>query len=178
MAEWTKDETEIDLGYPVITAGQYIWQIDEVELAVNEETGSKGYRFTLMVDKPVDGDAKAVGLKGSWYVNVIKKDGGVNDMGQDQINKVINMTGGLKYFSEKFNDVDIDDEKLAAAFAMKLPGKFLRGTHIIETYDDKDGNEKNRMNFLKFQTVKGAAAAKKTKAATEPEPDGDDGEDW
>ncbi len=168
--QFEKDNSEIDLGYPIVPAGQYVWLIEDVALIVNDETGSKGYRHTLVVDEPVDGDAKAVGLKGSWYVNVIKKDGGVNEMGAEQINKIVNMIGGLKYF-QKFDGTDIDDEKLATAIGNKFSGKYLRGTHIIETYDDNDGNEKKRMNFLKFQAVKA-----KAKAAPKPEPE--TGDDW
>lgn len=165
--EFEKTSDEMDLGYPNVPAGRYLWEIEEVDLFTNDETGSRSYIFRLVCDQPIDGDKDAAGLKDSWVINVIKKDGNANEFGEKQVNGVVSMTGGTAYFAKKFTDgVDIDDDKLSAALALKLPGKFLDMTHVMEKYNDKEGNEKERSNFIKFQAAKKSGGAKKEKKAS------------
>lgn len=167
---------EMDLGFPVVPAGRYLWIFEEgIELmkAKDEDSKSLGYRFPLIVDQPIDGDKDAEGMKGSWYVNVVKKDGEVNTFGEKQINAIVSMTGLFAAFSKKFADgVAIDSDKLATALALKLPGKFLDMTHNIV----KGKNDKDQMEFSKFQAYKKGSGSGGGGSTKKPETQTDD--DW
>ena len=180
--EFAPTEDTMDLGYPTVPAGRYLWKIEEVKMIVNEETGSKGYGFDLVVDAPIEGDPAAEGLKSSWYINVINKAGEVNPFGEKQINGIVSMTGNVEAFAKKFSSgVDIDDDRLAAALGIKLPDKFLDMTHVIEKYTGKDGAERERANFIKFQAYKSGASsggAKKPAAKKPAAEAASDGDDW
>jgi hypothetical protein len=174
MVEFEKTDDEMSLGFPMVPAGRYLWCFDEgVTLAESkdEDSHAKGYRFPLFVDQPIDGDGDTEGMKGSWYVNVIKKDGESNTFGEKTINSILSMTGLVDGFAKKFDGgVNIDNDKLAAALALKLPGKFLDMTHTIKKQGDRENMEFGRIAKYKKASK---AAAKSAKKSGE-----DDNEDW
>lgn len=178
MVEFEKTDDEMSLGFPIVPAGRYLWQFDEGIVlgdAADEDSSSKTYRFPIIVDQPIDGDADAVGMQGSWFVNVIKRDGEPNTFGEKQINSIISMTGLTDGFAKKFSDgVAIDNDKLVAALALKLPGKFLDMTHNVI----KGKNGKDQMEFSRFAKYKKAAKGAGKGSTKKPVETEDDGDDW
>jgi hypothetical protein len=165
MVEFEKTDDEMSLGFPMVPAGRYLWQFEEgITLAdsQDEESSARGYRFPIVVDQPIDGDGDTEGMKGSWYVNVIKKDGEPNTFGEKTINSILSMTGLVDGFAKKFDGgVNIDNDKLAAALALKLPGKFLDMTHIIKKQGDRENMEFGRIAKYKKAAKSGGGKGKK-----------------
>ncbi len=173
MVEFSKTDDELNLGFPMVPAGRYLWQFDEGVILTDsqeEDSHAKGYRFPIVVDQPIDGDAEAEGMKGSWYVNVIKKDGEANTFGEKTINSILSMTGLVDSFSKKFDGgINIDSAKLENALAQKLPGKFLDMTHTIKKRGEHENMEFGRIAKYK-KSAKATGKGKK--------PADDDGDDW
>ena len=151
----------MDLGFELVEPGTYVWQItDNIDLSVNEESGSKSIRIPLIVDTVIKGDTKAVGKQGSMMINVRKKDGDINDFGERQILVLLKATNTLGYFQEKAGDDDIppDSDKFVMHLQAKLPGKVIEATHEFREYNGK--NQMNWTNFKKYS--KGGGSAPKT----------------
>jgi len=158
---------EMELGFMPVPDGTYIYQLVEgVDLIVKEDTDSKTLKIPLLVDSVVDGDADAVGMPSTKYINIIKKDGEENPFGGKTINNILTMTGLADSFVKNFaGEIPADDEKFVNALKLKLPGKFLRLTHNLT----KDDQGRSNINWTKIARVKksGGGKAKTDKPKTD-----------
>ena len=136
----------IDLVFQLPTPGTYVWQLQEgVELYENENTGKKSLRVPMKVDRPIEGDAEAVGIEASHFLPIM------TPYGEKQLNILLSITGLLQEAAEKFSqeDVSVEDDRLQGWLKLNLPGKFLQATHTIGE------NQKGRktINFSNFRKV-------------------------
>ena len=164
----TVKATETSLGFPKVPGGTYNWQIlDNIRILSSEESNSISHSIPLQIDSVLEGEG-SVGDKGSWLINVIKKDGNANRMADETYQKILTAAGLMDELAEKTKgaDVDVASDKFVAFIKAKLPSKFVEATHQL-----KDGN----MNFTDVRPIGG----KKDKTATPAAPVGaEEEESW
>ncbi len=110
--------------------GFHTYEIKEVEYKVSEETGSEGYQFKFAVIAS-DEDPSAVKRTFFKYINVIKGDGKLNEMGAGEIRKIVAAAVSAEASADP--DYEVDD-LVGKTFAAKLSVK------------EKDGQEEVRLS--------------------------------
>ncbi len=143
---------EMDLTFPIVSEGTYIWEIDEgIKLFTNEESGKTSQQIPMLVDQAIEGNEEEAGKKATLFIPIETK------WGQDQLCVLLSITGLMPSFIEKFGeDIDVMDTKFQAMLALKLQGKYIKAIHEIQ----KDNKGIDRMRFIKIAEVKSKAKTK------------------
>ncbi len=154
-----EESGEVDLGgFSTPEPGTYDWRVEAgVNLMENDEHSGRTYEIPMSIERVVDGAAE-VGETAKLFIAVRSKTGEVLKFGEDRLLGLLAAAGLASKFSKKFaGDIASDDEKFAAAVALKLPGSVVRFDHVLGEYT-KDGETKANVNFKKFRPANAIAS--------------------
>lgn len=175
-----RTEEEMDLGFQTPAAGKYVWiHTDGIDLIENEETGSKNFKFPMMIDSVISGDPNAEGMQIIRFINIVDKNGKENQFGFKQVCNLLTISGKIDKYIDKFGDIEPTSEKFIRRLQLDIPGLMVVAKHEIRTF-----NEKQNVNFLSIGPYKKTKDVKKVitkveEASTEstksiPDSDGDE----
>ena len=176
-----RTEEEMDLGFQTPAAGKYVWiHTDGIDLIENEETGSKNFKFPMMIDSVISGDPNAEGMQIIRFINIVDKNGKENQFGFKQVCNLLTISGKIDTYIDKFGDIEPTSEKFIRRLQLDIPGLMVVAKHEIRTF-----NEKQNVNFLSIGPYKKAKDVKKvvtkveeaSTASTKSIPDSD-GDEW
>lgn len=147
---------EMDLGFEIVPAGIYIWQFDEgIKIFQKEDSKARSLFLPMIVDTVIDGDeAAAEDGKAVFFINVRDKKGEITSMGEKTLQTLLSATGVINKLSDKFDDVEPDDDKFVNV--LKLSKSGLLGKKVQLTHEVKKNSEtgKDQMNFTKIRPAK------------------------
>jgi len=176
-----RTEEEMDLGFQTPAAGKYVWiHTDGIDLIENEETGSKNFKFPMMIDSVISGDPNAEGMQIIRFINIVDKNGKENQFGFKQVCNLLTISGKIDTYIDKFGDIEPTSEKFIRRLQLDIPGLMVVAKHEIRTF-----NEKQNVNFLSIGPYKKTKDVKKvvtkveeaSTASTKSIPDSD-GDEW
>lgn len=154
---------EMDLGFKCPPKGDYVWQFTEgIDLHTNEEKGTRSIKIPLQVIEVIKGDEDAILGKGTLWPGVDSA------YGEKQLLGILTMTGLLDSAIKNFGeDIDPGSEKFVNFLKLKLPGKLVCASHIVQKSKSKKNPEQEleNVNFTKMWKHGKSAATSGKKAA-------------
>jgi len=178
-----RTEEEMDLGFQTPAAGKYVWiHTDGIDLIENEDTGSKNFKFPMMIDSVISGDPNAEGMQIIRFINIVDKNGKENQFGFKQVCNLLTISGNIDKYIDKFGDIEPTSEKFIRRLQLDIPGLMVVAKHEIRTF-----NERQSVNFLSIGPYKKAKDVKKDVKKAEgpaapdtktPNTNDSDGDEW
>lgn len=157
----------LDLEFEIPEAGVSILQFQEgIQKRTNENSGKTTLQLPFVIDQVVEGPDANAGKKLSHFVPI------ETEYGERMLQGILTLTGLVGSFAEKFgNEVEVTDDKFINALKLKLPGKFIKGTHEVR----KDNSGKDRSNIVKLEKFsKGKSKSQPAKPSGDAESDSGD----
>lgn len=164
--------TYMDLTYELPQPGISVLVIEEgIQKRTNEKSGKTTLQIPCTIVEVLQGDKENVGKKLTHFCPI------ETEFGEKQVLLILTSTGLVSGVSEKFGDsVDVMDDTFINYLKLKLPGKKMKGIHVIE----KDQSGKDRTSITRLESVNGSPFSSKgegkgKKPAGKP---ADTGEGW
>jgi len=133
----------LDLEFEIPEAGVSVLQIQEgIQKRTNENSGKTTLQIPFVIDTVLEGPESNEGKKLSHFVPI------ETEYGERMLQGMLTLTGLVNSFADKFgNEIEVTDDKFINALKLKLPGKFIKGTHEVR----KDNSGKDRSNIVKLE---------------------------
>jgi hypothetical protein len=159
----------LDLEFEIPQPGTSICQfLEGVTKRTNEASGKTTLQLPLQIDTVLEGPDDNEGRKLSHFVPI------ETPFGEKQLSGILTLTGLIDSFAARFGgDIDATSDKLINALKLKLPGKFVKVTHVVR----KDGQGKDRCNVIKVEAATNKASSAKKQSSAKQEGDAG-GDDW
>lgn len=156
-------------GFEQHAPGRYLFEYDDVEFRINEETNSKTYFLKCHSVEACDGaEEESIGKSFVQMINVFyvdKKTGEekINAGGERDMFAVCTHTGVQGALDSKFDgDENYADNKVADTIKLKLPGQLIKLG--LEERKGKDAEGKPRVNVI-VTGIDSVSGAKKASGA-------------
>lgn len=130
---------EISTEFKPVEPDIYVLEIDKVE-EVEKNGETTAYRISNKVVSAASGSEEMVGRKISDFINILSKDGSINEYGLQNLKRYFEAAFGKEEVAT-WTDDDYDTER--------LPGRQFRAQVAIESYTKEGETEPRQKNVFK-----------------------------